>query len=72
MNIHIRINSTPLASKEIWPHYGTGNWTIMAIELEFRASRSTSYMVIDRAQSSNSRHESPPNNVSRPKRPQSF
>jgi transposase InsO family protein len=49
MNMHKRIRLTPLARKEIWQHYGTGNWTIVALAREFRVSRPTIYKVIDRA-----------------------
>ena len=49
MNMHKRIRLTPLARKEIWQHYGTRSWTIVALAREFRVSRPTIYKVIDRA-----------------------
>ncbi len=49
MNMHKKIRLTPLARKEIWQHYGTENWTIVALAREFRVSRPTIYKVIDRA-----------------------
>jgi len=30
-NMHKRIRLTPFARKEIWQHYGRGNWTIVAL-----------------------------------------
>ena len=47
--MHKRIRLTPLARKEIWQHYGTRSWTIVALAREFRVSRPTIYKVIDRA-----------------------
>ena len=49
MDMHKRIRLTPLARKEIWQHYGTGNWTLNALAREFRVSRPTIYKVIERA-----------------------
>ena len=51
MNMHRRIRLTPLDRQEIWRHYGTGSWTIVALAREFRVSRPTIYKVIHRARS---------------------
>ena len=51
MNIHKRTRLTPLDRQEIWQKYGTGDWTIVALSREFRASRPTIYKVIHRARS---------------------
>jgi len=37
MNMHMKISLTPLASKDIWLHYGAGSWAIVALSRSFMA-----------------------------------